>query len=174
MLIHREYSGYGLIEIILVLIFFTISLLMVVPTYRSLIAKNAMTSTVNQVLLAVESARNEAVVRGQIVTLCASYDSKHCAGEWQDGMLLMIPAHSGDNQLLRTFSALPQGTRIWSNTSKNRLSMLPTGYLDGLPARLIYCPEKAHLEQTIAIVISNTGRVREEQVPMAKCKLQRS
>jgi len=60
-----------------------------IPSFRSTIASNRLTSTTNDLVGSLNQARSEAIRRGVRVTVCKSSDRKTCAtsGNWDQGWI---------------------------------------------------------------------------------------
>lgn len=83
-------SGVTLIELMVGLVIMAILLGVGVPSFRSFIAGNRLTSSSNELVSALALARSEAVRRGTRITVCKSADGAACttAGGWQQGWLV--------------------------------------------------------------------------------------
>ncbi len=94
MLPHRgsrsAHVGVTLIELMVAMVIMAILLAVGVPSFRSLLAGNRLSSSSNELVSALALARSEAVRRGARITVCKSADGATCttAGGWQGGWLV--------------------------------------------------------------------------------------
>lgn len=86
---HR--SGYTLLEMLLVILIFSILISMVNPLYQAMIAKEKVRSATNQWQSAFFLAQREAMRLKEKVTFCGSSDGKTCnnAKDFSKGWLVM-------------------------------------------------------------------------------------
>jgi len=79
-----------LIELLMTLVVLALLLAIAVPSFRSAIAGNRLTSTTNDLVSALALARSEAVRRGNRITVCKSTNGTDCntAGGWQQGWIV--------------------------------------------------------------------------------------
>lgn len=158
-------SGFTLFELLIVMGIGLILLVIGIPSYQHLLARNKTTTVVNQVMDAIHSARTEAVARGETVVFCGSGDGMHCDGDWQAGQLLALDQ---TQQVLRVYAGLRQGDRLWWQSSlgaNNALKLAPTGFTAGQRGSFYYCPLADPTRYGAKIVVADSGRVRVETDP---------
>ncbi|NQD91971.1 prepilin-type N-terminal cleavage/methylation domain-containing protein, partial [Pseudomonas sp. CrR25] len=82
-------NGFTLIELMVVIVIVAILASIGVPSFRTLIQNNNLTSQTNGLLGLLQLARSEAVTQRQQVTVCPSSDQATCNGaDWNDGGLV--------------------------------------------------------------------------------------
>ena len=101
--------GFTLLELLITIAVAAILLAIAIPSYRSVVQRNAMAATVNDLVGALNYARSEAVTRGQDVVICSSNNQLNCnAGEdWSTGWVVYAaldpseasPVPTADNRL---------------------------------------------------------------------------
>ncbi len=87
-------------------------------------------------------ARQEALLRQETVTLCASRDQENCGGDWQAGWLLLSEAEGGEPQILRAFHFSQSGGLLhWRAFPHNReiCQFLPSGATNHENGTFWYC-----------------------------------
>jgi len=149
-------AGYMLIEGLLTILLLAILLTLAAPAYNYLIADTQATTSINDLVAAINYARNEAIKRHQVVTLCKSADGQKCGGNWRDGWLIYT-----DDQRLRVYPALPvQDHLIWQSSLQHddylQLDALGGARQDGT---FTYC-SGANPSTINKVMVSFTGRVR--------------
>ncbi len=150
-------NAFTLVELLAALTLLSILLMIAIPAGRHLLVQNRAAADVNQLLTAINYARNEAITRGEIITLCKSNDMHTCSGSWQGGQIIV----NEHQQILRTFSHLSSGVKlIWNSSGKNQdtyLKFSPTGFTQGQRGSFYYCSDK---QMSKTIIVADTGRTR--------------
>ncbi len=84
--------GFGLIELVIVIAIIAILTVIALPSYQRAIQRNRVITDTNNLLAAINLARNEAVARGRPVTICASANGLACDGtgnvNWSGGYIV--------------------------------------------------------------------------------------
>jgi type IV fimbrial biogenesis protein FimT len=85
-------SGFGLIELVIVIAIVAILTVIALPSYTRTIQLNRVVTDSNDLLAALNLARNEAIARGRPVTVCASANGTTCDGpvtaDWSGGYMI--------------------------------------------------------------------------------------
>lgn len=164
--------GFTLVELLVTLAVGTILLAIAIPGYAFLANANKLAAVTNELVVALQLARSEAVKRGQRVTVCKTVDATKpapgCskAAEWHSGWLVfvdhgvrgemevgdtLIHAHGGDRQ-----------ATISATNFKDYVSYRPSGTSQGssgLPNDTMRVCLKGSARK---IIVNSTGRVRLE------------
>lgn len=74
---HRS-RGFTLLELMVTMAIVAVLLTIAAPSFRNTIARNRVSSASNDLLASVAYARNTAVDRGQLVSMCPSADGANC------------------------------------------------------------------------------------------------
>jgi type IV fimbrial biogenesis protein FimT len=84
--------GFTLVELMVAVSIAAILLAVGIPSFRSTIASNRLTSTTNDLVGTLSQARSEAIRRGARVTVCVSSDGETCAttGTWEQGWISFV------------------------------------------------------------------------------------
>ena len=106
--------GMTLVELLFALALAAVLLSLAVPAYRGFTAESRLSSTTNLLVAHLNAARNEAVTRGEPVTVCVSVDESSCTDStgWEYGWIMFTDSEGepgvrdGDDELL--FTARPQ------------------------------------------------------------------
>ncbi len=155
-------AGFTLFELALTISLMVILLLIIIPGYQHLQARNKTTSTVNHMIAAIHSARSSAIVLDQILVFCGSQDHQHCDGHWRDGQLIIAEQ---TQQILKFFSGLNHGDRLWWQSSlgtNNALKLAPSGFTNGQRGSFYYCPHNNPEQYGAKIIVSDSARIRIE------------
>lgn len=92
---NRQHTGFTLIELMVTLAVLSILLTIGVPSMRTLISNDRLTTATNSLAASLNLARSEAVKQGLSATLCSSNDQTSCTGSsWTDGWLIWVDANA--------------------------------------------------------------------------------
>lgn len=130
--------GFTLVELLVVLVIAVILLVIAVPGYVSLVNSSRLTSTTNDLILALHLARSEAIKRGTRVTVCkssnpgASVPTCDSSAKWEQGWLLFIDngvrgAIDTDDTVLLVHESIAEWAVISAVNFNLYFSYLPTG-----------------------------------------------
>ncbi len=89
--------GFTMIELLVTISIAAIMLTIAIPSFQSFLLNSSLTGHTNDLVLALASARSEAVKRGVNVSVCASSDASTCTGAWQNGWIV----RSNDGEVLQ-------------------------------------------------------------------------
>ncbi len=156
--------GFNLIELLICLMILAITALFAVPATKDFIAAQRANQAVNQVFIAIQLARSEAITRGEIVTLCPGKNT--CVSDWEAGFFLSTSesntAKDPQKQILRLFDTLEPGSDLyWRGfPNVNYLQISPTGFTRDQNGTFYYCPKDRDPRYARAVIVDQTGRAR--------------
>ncbi|MGD8572281.1 MAG: GspH/FimT family pseudopilin [Gammaproteobacteria bacterium] len=169
--------GFTLIELLVVLAIATIITTTAIPSFRSFIQNNRMSTSVHKFVASLNLARSEAVKRGNRVTMCKSADQSTCAanGGWEQGWIVFVDDNengqreTASEELIRVEPGLGGSASLAGQTAvEDYISYAGTGFaqpigggtLDTSQSTLVLCDSRNFGDHSRAIVISTTGSVR--------------
>ena len=155
-------DGFTLFELLLVISLGIILILIAVPSYQHLLARNKTVGIIDQIITGIHLARAEAVANGEVVVFCGTKDNIHCDGDWQAGQLNLLES---SQKVLQVFPRIPAGDYLsWKSSLgyNNVLKLAPNGFTDGQRGSFYYCPAVKPKVYGAKIVVSDSGRVRVE------------
>lgn len=94
--------GFSLVELMVALAVAAIALTIAVPSFQSVFQSNRLVSQANELVTAINLARNEAIKRGASVTLRAE------TGGFQNGWCVHLGAACSGTDILRRFQSMDQ------------------------------------------------------------------
>lgn len=162
--------GFTLVELMVVIAMIAILASLAAPSWRELLARNAIRSAVNDLGASLQYARSEAVRLNSPITVCASNDAINCANTgFENGWIVRTGAQVNDpvnQQLLQ--DTLPRNSVRMAGAGMTfpRLTFLPNGLPSNgfIGVTIAACPADADLNAiTRTMVINRTGRIRLEQ-----------
>ncbi|MEA3251230.1 MAG: GspH/FimT family pseudopilin [Pseudomonadota bacterium] len=161
--------GFTLIELLVTLSILVITLGWVAPSFSHLISRNSIATDISRLRSAVALARNTAITREDVITLCPSRDQESCNKNWSLPLLVIQGPFDGDNisQDTDILKIIPKGNV--SNTrfrNDYRWIRIPaTGWPRGYNGTFELCDNNTG---SATLVMSNTGRLRSGTT--AQCK----
>ena len=157
----NEHSGFTLMELLIVLAIIGILATIALPFFSGITQRAQGTAAVNDLVSSFNYARNEAITRGVLVTVCKSNNLLTCDTSttgWQQGWLVYFEDDVGNMKILRVYDLIRGDVDIVGNFHvSNRIRYTASGFMPGVSNGTIVT--KAGGRQ-IDIVISNTGRIR--------------
>ncbi len=171
-------SGFTLLELILTIALATIIITIGVPSFQEIIRNNRLTTQTNDLVMALNLARSEAIKRGTTVSICKSSNGTQCnangcsggAGDsigWSEGWLIFVNnAVGGDvkcvdagEEIIQVHGALPsQFTLNPNNNFTNFISYKSNGDSNNLGAFAVCYDDKIYFSRTV--IVNSTGRIR--------------
>ena len=169
----NQNAGLTLIELVITLAVFAVTVTVVAPAMQSLLHGNRLRTEATRLLDALNLARSEAVMRNNPVVLCPrpapGEDDASCDGLFANGWLVFSDSarngrfDAGSDELIRVFEPLPQGYTLTDlaggSSTRGPISYLP----DGTSRRnisLLVCPPQELPLQPWSVVLNNVGRAR--------------
>lgn len=175
---HAREAGVTLIELMVSLVVLVILLMLVAPSFESLMATNKVRSTASELETALAEARSQAIRLGKRVTVCKSSDGSDCttSGDWSQGWISFVDTtRSGTDAAVDTGEAiLTHGQAVngglvvvGSGNVDQYVSYAPDGQAklmsgDVQTGTLRVCSTSSTLDddhRTRDLVLSGTGRI---------------
>ncbi len=138
---HRhQFAGFTLIELMVVVMIVAVLATVAVPSYRSMMASMNQQSALSAVVDAIDSARSEAITRGQTIALCLSGGGDSCSSgnAWQNGFLVQA-------------SISQENYRIWPSLAEG-ISVFTIGLSNS--AKLLFAPDGTALSEGTFVICS--------------------
>ena len=158
--------AYSLIEFLIVLVIISIILTITAPDISNILLRNRISGQLNQIIRAIHMARESAIFRNQVVTLCPTNNGNYCHGDWHEGMLLFIDTNE-DRHLAETeeriyhFQPLNKGDKLHWRAFRRKayLLMHPTGVTAYQNGTFTYCPKEG-IRFARGVILNAAGRIR--------------
>ena len=106
--------GFTLIELMVTLVVGGILAVMAVPAITTFVESNRLTTTTNDLIVAINAGRSEAIKRGVPVIMCKSSSGTGCSasGTWQAGWVLFVDVDGSggwttNDIMLRSHESVP-------------------------------------------------------------------
>jgi len=166
---YRLQEGVTLIELVVSLSIVAILLTIAAPSFAEIQQNTRRRSAVNDYWHAIFLARNEAIKRNSVVSLCKSSTGITCdnaSGSWSNGWIVFEnldrdePAQRDTNEpILRLYDS-SDNISIRSNRTTFTFRPITQGAVNGT---IVFCDQRGS-QSARAIIISHTGRPRQSNV----------
>jgi len=176
-------SGFTLLELMMVVAIGGILLLVGIPSFKSMINTNEVTSKTNDLTMSLKLARSSAITSGHTASVCSSDDGLTCKGQanaWSDGWLVWVDLNdntifdAGNNELLWVKEIDP-GTTHTITPSANFSTQIDFKYdgtlLQAVVGTFMVCsgagPVNGYPQRLISLTVS--GEPQFTKVTTTKC-----
>ncbi|NND66494.1 MAG: type II transport protein [Halioglobus sp.] len=167
------WRGFTLVEMLVVLLVAALTLAVAAPLLTNIALRARVGVEATRLLLAINLARSEAVLRGTRVTLCPSSVARDgeatCAGHFAQGWMIFanadrdVSADAERDELLHVFPAVPSGFSVrnmaGTRNADRSINFLPDGTSHSNQT-LMVCPPAGSAVTPRGVVISIAGRAR--------------
>ena len=162
---HRE-EGFTLIELMITLVIAAILLGIVAPGMATLVERNRLQSTSENLFTSLMLTRSEALKRNREVVMCKSADGTSCATDsgtqWEQGWLVYVDVNgNGDpdtDEILRVSGPLANGMTLrMSGDFANEISYNTDGTASGA-GTFIMCNPSGDTQSAREVAVAFTGR----------------
>jgi type IV fimbrial biogenesis protein FimT len=148
----KTYTGFTLIELMIVLLIGGILLGLAVPSFNDSLRRNRLTSEANNLITSFNLARSEAINRRSTVTVCPSSDQATCTGEgWEEGWIVL---DDNTNEVIRIYAPMKGNPTIDSTAAS--VQYTAGGFLSGAALTIDMCIDAG--QEGRQINITATGR----------------
>jgi type IV fimbrial biogenesis protein FimT len=162
----RANRGLTLVELVTTLAVISISLALIVPGWAAVTERSRVTSSANHLLTMLRYARNEAIFRQAVVTLCPSIDAASCTGDpndWNQGYLVFLDNNrnrkrESNEPVLRQTDASVAGLELRSTASRPAIRFFPDGAAWGTNTTFSVCLGNPATNR--AVILHGAGRAR--------------
>ena len=164
MFVFIRYGGISLFELMVALAILAVLSAVSLPALQDWVDSNRSKTTRQQLQSFLGHARNDALQRANVVTLCSLADSGSCADTLEFPISQFVDADAdarldSDEELLKTLDIeLPDHVELRWNRG-DYMRFWPSGGTGALTGSLSYC-ESLGGKNDFRIVIARTGRVR--------------
>ena len=161
-------TGTTVMESLLALVITVTTLSLGLPMMQDFIANQRMRAWMTGLHTLLNHAREQAVVRQERVVVCASIQGSQCEDSvaWNMGVLVFADRNldrqrQPDEPVIRFWQSDASGLRVHTSRGRKTLRYLPDGTSPGSNVRITLCDQRGQARGR-ALVLSNTGRVRQE------------
>jgi type IV fimbrial biogenesis protein FimT len=170
---HKRYRGLTLVELMITLVILAVTVMVVSPSMSQLIQGNRLRTEAGRLIVAINLARSEAVIRNVPVSVCPSSMAgtgiAECSGDYTDGWIVFTnrdrnaQVDSGSDEIIRVFESIPRGYSLTNRTGGSPATGLITYLPDGssrVNRTLLVCPPGNRRMEPWSVILNNVGRAR--------------
>lgn len=159
--------GITLLELLVTLAILAILTGLAVPAFSHTVKRAHNITLANQMILLIQYARSESIVKRRVVTLCGSRNQQQCDGQWSKNILVFVD-HNQDGKrnnaerLLQVVSTVKAGESLqWrSFGNKPYLQLHPDGRTWYQNGNFTYCPANSDTRYALHWLLNAGGRLR--------------
>lgn len=153
--------GYSTLELCTVIALLSILLSFGIPSFQQALMRQERELVLERLQMAIEYARQEALIQGKGMTLCGSSDRQSCEDDqWSAGFIVFEDAdHSTkakSDQILKVFPGTRYGKLYFAQFGQY-LHFQTNGMVMN-NGSFYYCPPRAKALEIDGLVISKSGR----------------
>jgi len=161
---HRQTLGYSLYELLITTSLIAALLLLGLPSFSSIMARQRQQVEINALFHAIHLARKESIMRRKVVSICPSNDGNACSPgrDWSGGWLMFEnsdrdspPQVDGDEAILQRH-AVAEDVVIQAN--RQGFTLRAT-FLRATNGTFVVC-DRSNRIPAKGLVVSYTGRPR--------------
>lgn len=163
-------AGFSLVELMVVIAIVATLLVIALPSFRDTLNRNRIATESNDLISALNLARNEAITRTVPVSICPSSNSTACLGggtaaDWGNGWIVFV-----DQGTAGTLDGTDSVLRVWPKITTSGDSVTPSltttniqFSADGTTTltsslNFVFKPSLCHADQQRQITLSQYGR----------------
>jgi len=176
-MLRKRQTGFTILELMVAIIVLVIFLTLAIPSFRTAVQNNRLTSATNGFVTAMQLARSEAVTRRTPVTACGSSDGVKCDAKFTDGWVVFVdatalgsapPEDVPPGSELRVWPAI-DGDATNAGDDPDFIRFIPTGAVDNttgttFPITLVLEMPDCSGDNAREIEIAPNGRVSARRV----------
>ena len=164
----KKSSGFTLLELIITVGIIGVVTAIAIPSMRTYVQNDRLTSQINTLVSHLSYARSEAITQSVQVSVCASNDATNCSGanNWAIGWIVFADTDAsgtinGTEVALRVQQTL-DGNNTLTSTIGSQVIYDNRGFATTVAGTFSLCDDRG-TANIKAIALSNTGRVRKVQ-----------
>ena len=157
--------GVTLIELVLAISILSIVAAYAAPTFSHIIETSQRRAVINDTLAFLAMGRQEAVINGQLVTLCPLRDDNQCGRDWSRPLALFFDPNNRRSvdrreQIIRMLPPPSHGQLTVRSFSRSYFQYRPDGMIYSDMGNITWCPENRDPRNAVRFLLPKSGIIR--------------
>ncbi|MCL7945873.1 GspH/FimT family protein [Marinobacter sp. ATCH36] len=157
--------GLTLIELVIAITIIAIVATYAVPSLSPIIENSQRRAVINDTLAFLAMGRQEAVINGQVVTLCPLKDDNRCGRDWNKPLTLFSDPDnqrsvSHREQIIRVLPPPSHGQLKVRSFSRSYFQYRPDGMIYSDMGNITWCPEDGDARRAARFLLPKSGIIR--------------
>jgi Tfp pilus assembly protein FimT len=156
-------QGYSYLELCTVIALLSLLLYLSIPNFYQSLMRQERTLVLERLEMAIEYAKNEALIRRKTITVSGTHDYQSCdTFNWSDGFMVFENSGSADKptigHLLKVFPGTRYG-KLYFKPFRQHLNIQANGTTIN-NGSFYYCPRKSDRLEMDGLIVNNSVRTR--------------
>ncbi len=165
----KKQNGLTLIELIIALSIMSILSSYALPSFYQLKLKKQLESERNRLTASLQFARSLSIMKQSTVIVCPSLSGQSCDNQsnWHEGWIIFLDKDSNrqldaEDTVLRREDAMFEQITAISSIHRSKIRYTTIGFSPGTNLSINFCDQRGE-EKAIALIVSNSGRVKQSK-----------
>jgi len=162
---HFKERGLTLIELLITVSILAMLAVFATPSLSNMVENSQRRAVINDTLAFFSMARQEAVIKGQVVTLCPLNNDNRCGRDWTKPLTLFSDpdnkrAVSQKSQIIRILPPPTNGILKVRSFRRSYFQYRPDGMIYSDLGNVTWCPDNQDARKAVRFLLPKSGMIR--------------